>query len=379
MPTNVSIEFALAQKKYEDAKTLEEKLAALLEMQKHAPDHKGAENLRAEISRKIRALREKIEKQEEQRKKATGKALGIRKEGIGQIVLVGMPNSGKSTLLKALTNADVEVASYPFTTKEPVIGMMEYNKAQIQLVEIPALIEGSSQGKARGTELLGLIRNADAVALVLDANNALYEFNVLMRELTDADILLNERKPKIVIKKSEFQGLAIVGEKYLQMPKKDLENYLKKQGLHNVSVIISEPADYKKIDRALNKRLVYKKALAIIVDKFGNANIPEEIRKRMKAIVVGKLDEEEKKKLKEVLFELLDVVLIFTKKPGEKPAEKPMALPAGSTIEDVAKALHQDFYKGLKYARVWGSTKFPGQKVAKEYVVQNRDIVELYC
>ncbi len=379
MPTNVSIEFALAQKKYEDAKTLEEKLAALLEMQKHAPDHKGAENLRAEISRKIRALREKIEKQEEQRKKATGKALGIRKEGIGQIVLVGMPNSGKSTLLKALTNADVEVASYPFTTKEPVIGMMEYNKAQIQLVEIPALIEGSSQGKARGTELLGLIRNADAVALVLDANNALYEFNVLMRELTDADILLNERKPKIVIKKSEFQGLAIVGEKYLQMPKKDLENYLKKQGLHNVSVIISEPADYKKIDRALNKRLVYKKALAIIVDKFGNANIPEEISKKMKAIVIKKLDEEEKKKLKEVLFELLDVVLIFTKKPGEKPAEKPMALPAGSTIEDVAKALHQDFYKGLKYARVWGSTKFPGQKVAKEYVVQNRDIVELYC
>lgn len=278
MPTNVSIEFALAQKKYEDAKTLEEKLAALLEMQRYAPDHKGAENLRAEISRKIRALREKIEKQEEQRKKATGRALGIRKEGIGQIVLVGMPNSGKSTLLKALTNADVEVASYPFTTKEPAIGMMEYNKAQIQLVEIPALIEGSSQGKARGTELLGLIRNADAVALVLDANNALYEFNVLMKELIKADILLNERKPKIVIKKSEFQGLAIVGERYLQMPKKDLENYLKKQGLHNISVIISEPADYKKIDRALNKRLVYKKALAIIVDKFGNANIPEEIK-----------------------------------------------------------------------------------------------------
>ncbi|MCD6247340.1 MAG: 50S ribosome-binding GTPase [Candidatus Diapherotrites archaeon] len=379
MPTNVSIEFALAQKKYEDAKTLEEKLAALLEMQRYAPDHKGAENLRAEISRKIRALREKIEKQEEQRKKATGRALGIRKEGIGQIVLVGMPNSGKSTLLKALTNADVEVASYPFTTKEPAIGMMEYNKAQIQLVEIPALIEGSSQGKARGTELLGLIRNADAVALVLDANNALYEFNVLMKELIKADILLNERKPKIVIKKSEFQGLAIVGERYLQMPKKDLENYLKKQGLHNISVIISEPADYKKIDRALNKRLVYKKALAIIVDKFGNANIPEEISKKMKAIVIKKLDEEEKKKLKEALFKLLNVVLIFTKKPGGKPAEKPMALPAGSTIEDVAKALHRDFYKGLKYARVWGSTKFPGQKVAKEYVVQNRDIVELYC
>ncbi|MCD6478611.1 MAG: 50S ribosome-binding GTPase [Candidatus Diapherotrites archaeon] len=379
MPANVSIEFALAQKKYEQARTLEEKLAALLEMQRYAPDHKGAEKLRAEISRKIRTIREKIEKQEEQRKKASARSIGIKKEGIGQIVLVGMPNSGKSTLLKALTNADVEIAGYAFTTKEPKAGMMDYNKAQIQLVEIPALIEGSSAGKARGTEMLGLIRNADAVVLVLDANNASYEFNVLMKELSNADILLNESKPKIEIKKSEFQGISIVGEKYLAMPKKELENFLKRQGLHNVSVIVSEPADYKKIEMALNKRLTYKKALAVLVDKFGNATVPEEISEKMQVLLVRKLDENELKALKEAIFNLLGKVLVFTKKPGEKPAEKPLALPEGSTIEDIAKLLHQDFYKHLKYAKVWGSTKFPGQKVAKEYTVKTGDIVELYC
>jgi hypothetical protein len=99
----------------------------------------------------------------------------------------------------------------------------------------------------------------------------------------------------------------------------------------------------------------------------------------MQVWLVRKLDENELKALKEAIFNLLGKVLIFTKKPGEKPAEKPLALPEGSTIEDVAKILHQDFYKHLKYAKVWGSTKFPGQKVAKEYVVKTGDIVELYC
>lgn len=379
MPTNVSIEFALAQKKYEQARTLQEKLAALLEMQKYAPSHKGAENLRAEISRKIKIIREKIEKQEEQRKKTTARSFSVKKEGIGQIVLVGMPNSGKSALLKALTNADVEIASYAFTTKEPAVGMMDYEKAQIQLVEVPAIIEGSSAGKARGPEVLSIVRNADAIALVLDANNALYEFSVLMNELSNADIRLNESKPKIEIKKSEFHGISVVGEKYLQMPKKELEAYLKKRGLYNVSVILAEPTDYRKIDIALNKRLVYKKALAVLVDKFGSATVPEEIKKKMPALLIRKYSKEEIEELKKALFNLLDVVLVYTKKPGQAPAEKPLALPVGSTIEDVAEHLHQDFSKKLKYARVWGSTKFPGQKVSKDYVVQNHDIVELYC
>jgi len=379
MPTNVSIEFALAKKKYEEANTLEKKLSALLEMQRYAPDHKGAEKLRAEISRKIRTLREKMERQEEQRRKIAGRTIGIKKEGIGQIALVGMPNSGKSTLLKALTNADVKIAPYPFTTRQPEIGMLDYNKAQIQLVEIPAIIEGSSAGKARGPEMLGLIRNADAVVLVLNADNALYEFDVLLKELSNADILLNEKKPKIEIKKSKFQGISIVGKKYLAMPEKELEDYLKRQGIYNASVILSEPVTYRKIDLALNKKLAYKKALTVLVSKANNVHVPDKIERAMKTLTVSRFDSDSIAELKRALFELLDKVLIFTKKPGEKPAEKPLALPKGATIADVAKVLHQDFSKNLKFARVWGSTKFPGQKVAKEYVVKTCDVVELYC
>jgi len=379
MPTNVTVEYALAQKKYEEAKTLEEKLQALLEMQRTAPDHKGAENLRAEISRKIHKIREKLEKQEEQRKKISSRVVGIKKEGIAQVALVGMPNSGKSTLLKALTDVDVEIAPYPFTTKEPAIGMMDYNKAQIQIVEIPAIVEGSSAGKARGQEMLSLIRNADAIVLVLDAANALYEYEVLKKELSSADILLNVERPKVELKKSEFQGISIVGEKFLLMPRKELEAFLKARGFHNnISVIVSEPTDYKKIEMALNKRLVYKKAIAVLMDKFGQCLVPEEISRSMQAILVRQIDESCIAEIKNAIFGLLDVVLVYTKKPGGCVADKPLALPKGSTVEDVAKVVHKELYYNLKYARVWGSTRFAGQKVAKDYVLQHGDIVELY-
>ncbi|MCX8190013.1 MAG: 50S ribosome-binding GTPase [Candidatus Diapherotrites archaeon] len=379
MPTNVTVEYALAQKKYEEAKTPEEKLQALIEMQRYAPDHKGAENLRAEISRKIRMMREKIEKQEEQRKKTSSHAIGIKKEGIAQVALVGMPNSGKSTILKALSGVDVEIAPYPFTTKEPVVGMMDYKKAQIQIVEIPALVEGSSEGKARGTEMLGLIRNADLIVLVIDAANASFEYKILLDELKKADILLNVERPKVEIKKSEFQGISIVGEKFLIMPKKELEDFLKARGYHNnLTVIISEPADYKKIELALNKRVSYKKAVALVVDKQGNNHIPEEISKAMSSLLIRNLSEEMIHTIKEAIFAPLGLILIHTKKPSGPVAEKPLAMPLGSTVEDVAKVLHKDFYKNLRYARIWGSTKFPGQRVSKEYVLRSGDIIEIY-
>ncbi|MEM4598887.1 MAG: GTPase [Candidatus Diapherotrites archaeon] len=379
MPTNVTVEYALAQRKYEEAKTPEEKLQALLEMQRHAPDHKGAENLRAEISRKIRMMRERIEKQEEQRKKASGHAVGIKKEGIAQVALVGMPNSGKSTILKALTGVDVEIAPYPFTTKEPVVGMMDYKKAQIQIVEIPALVEGSSEGKARGTEMLGLIRNADLIVLVIDAANASFEYKVLIDELKKADILLNIERPKVEIKKSEFPGISIVGEKFLLMPKKELEDFLKARGFHNnLTVIISEPTDYKKIELALNKRVSYKKAVAIVVDKNGNGQIPPEVSSSMNALLLSSIDESNIQQIKDAIFSPLGLILVHTKKPSGPIAEKPLAMPEGSSVEDVAKVLHKDFYKNLKYARIWGSTKFPGQRVSKEYILKSGDIIEIY-
>ncbi len=355
MPANVTVEFVKAKEKYEKAASPREKLLALQEMKRTEPKHKGGEKLRAGISGKIAKLKKQIEKQKiQEKKRASAPGLSVRKEGGGQVVLVGLPNSGKSTLLNALTKVDVAIAPYPFTTKKPVVGMMNYNRALVQLVEVPALVEGSSKGKAQGTQILSIIRNADAVVLVVRNKR---EEKILLNELGRANILLNEKKPLIKVSPSEFRGITVSGEKYLKIEKAELIDFLKSTGIYNASVVLNEETDLKKIAQTLDERIVYKKALTI--------NSPWE---------------DDLEKLKKDVFNLLDKILIFTKKPGKNADKKePLLLKKGATIEDVARLLHKDFARKLKYARVWGSAKFPGQRVSRGYELKSWDIVEIYC
>ncbi len=381
MPANVSTAFAKAQKKYHEARTLDEKFAALREMQRSAPSHKGGENLRAEISRKMKSLREKMEKREEQRKKTAAKGVSVKKEGIGQIVLVGMPNTGKSTLLRALTNADVEIADYPFTTKKPEVGMIDFENARIQLVEIPPLIKGSASGKASGIELLSIVRTADAVALVLDSMHPLQQFSLLEKELGEVKIVIGREKPKIRIGPTKFKGIFITGKKFFKGSREDLENFLKLRGIFNASVVLRETADEKKLEEVLDRSIVYKPALALVVDRTGKGFNEEEISglsERTEVFRVQGIGPEEVQRLKESFFLLLGKILVFTKKPGSEKAEKPLALEEGATVADVAKVLHKDIAHSFKYARVWGSTRFQGQKVSRDYVLKNHDVVEVY-
>lgn len=379
MPANVTNEYALAERKYTEAKTDEERLAALQEMLRTAPKHKGSENLIAEITKKMKKVKERMEKKEEQKKKTTVKGIAVKKEGIGQIALIGFPNSGKSTVLKALTNVDIEIASYPFTTKEPKPAMMPFKGALIQLVEIPAIIEGSAEGKASGTEFLSVVRNADAIALILDSINLMHQFNVLQSELRKAGIILNKKRPAISVQKSKFHGITIAGEKFLKFPVDLLKTFLKSKGFHNASVLIEEPVSLEDFELILDSKVVFKKALAIVVDKHSLLQEDEfnKLKTKMQAFIFSfsleSLDE-----IKNALFDLLDLILVYTKKPGQPKAKKPLALKKGATIVDAAEAIHKEFKEKLKYAKLWGSARFQGQKVSKEYELQDQDVLEIY-
>ncbi len=356
MPANVTVEFEKARLAYQQASSPKAKLDALVEMQKLAPGHKGGENLRKDISRKIALLKKEIEKQRaKEKKKGSAPGIAVKKEGIGQIVLVGLPNSGKSWLLHKLTNVEVEIAAYPFTTKKPVVGMLDFKGTKIQLVELPGLVRGSSRGKANGLQLLSIARNADALVLVARGHE---EEQLLIEELKAAKILLNEKRPGIEIKQSKFRGIAVVHKKNLKIREEQLEKFLKKRGLFNVSVILNEAlTSLKVLDLVLDDTIVYKKSLTL------NA--------------FGELDWQ---KLKERLFKMLDKVLVYTKKAGGKAdMERPLALPLGSTVEDAAKHLHKELAGNFKYAKVWGSSKYPGQKVQKGYKLKNGDIIEICC
>lgn len=188
MPTNVTIDYLKAEKEYQEAATDKDRLKALRKMLSTAPSHKGCEKMRAHIRRQISKYKE-LAQNEGKTKKI--KSLSIKKEGAGQVVFVGLPNSGKSTLLSKLSKKVIEIAPYKFTTTEPVQRMIPFENIKLQGVEIPAIYEGFYESE-NGRQLFGIIRNSDLVILVLRDIN---ECSILKKEFEKANIILNsERK-----------------------------------------------------------------------------------------------------------------------------------------------------------------------------------------
>jgi len=377
MPSNADYRYAVAEKKFHEAVTDLEKFAALQEMRSVAPKHKGAEKLRAEISKKIAKLKTKIDKQESVPKSGAGHSINVKKEGCGQIAVIGTPNTGKSSLINSISNANLAVGNYEFTTTKPEIATMNYKGTKVQLVEVPALITDSSKGKANGIQLLSVIRNADAVVTVLEEDKAQEQLNILLNETKEVHIKLNQQKPLIQITTSKFPGIDITGKNYLKVEPKVLIEFLKSMSLQNCNVIINENADLKKISEVLDNRIEYKKLLAVITKGTEKKIELKDLEgKEVKYIYYSKENLDE---IKKEIFSLLGKILIYTRRPGEKEdLNEPMVLPEGTAVKEVANILHRDFAQNLKYVKVWGSGSFPGQKVSKEFKLKDGDLIEFY-
>jgi len=165
MPINAGYEYGEAQKKVAEAKNSEEKIRALEFLLSVSPDHKGTERLRSELKTKISKLKEKQEK--DRASKKGGHSLSIKKEGAAQIALVGLTNSGKSTVISRFTNAKLEIADYEYTTKNPEIGVMDYNGVKLQLIEIPPIFDGFYES-SNGPSYFNIIRSADLIVVIID-------------------------------------------------------------------------------------------------------------------------------------------------------------------------------------------------------------------
>ncbi len=181
MATNASLEYQLAEQAYFRAVTNEEKLTALQKMLQTCPKHKASENMQKNLKERISKLKAEIQKEKQTRKSSAGYNLAVKKEGAAQIVLVGTTNSGKSTLLKHLTNAQVEIAPYPFTTKKPEIGILDYHGVKLQIVEMPAIVNHYKDTE-HGKTYLSIIRQADLIILLF---NTAAEKLLLDKELHD--------------------------------------------------------------------------------------------------------------------------------------------------------------------------------------------------
>jgi len=386
MPTNVTAEYLAAEEEYRQARTIPEKIRALEKMYATVPKHKGTEKLRLQIKRKLAELRKELEKQQSQRK-GGGYSFSVKKEGAAQIVLAGLPNVGKSSLLNVLAEIDVDVADYPFTTVEPIPGMMKHKDVQIQLVEVPGLIEGAALGKGMGTQLLSVIRNADAIAIVVDlSQDPVKQMEIILKEFERAGIKINKRRPKVGIKRMPMGGIVINGAHLIQGDTSEVMKMLREEGIHSAEITVKEPVTLEDFSDALDESLVWRKAIIIANkgDAPGSKENYERLVKgygdRFKIVPVSAKKRANIENLKEELYDLAGIIRVFTKSPGEEPAYPPIALKKGSTVLNVAERIHKDFAKNFKYARVWGkSAKFPGQRVGPDHMLEDGDIVEIHA
>ncbi len=179
MATNQGFDFQKAEEHYREANGPSEQLKALQKMLKTAPKHKSSEKLNASIKERIAKLKTSIERQGKAGSK--GYSPTIKKEGAAQICLIGKTNSGKSTLLNALTGTNAEVAGYEFTTKKPEIGIMDYHGIKIQVVELPAVVK-NYEGSVMGPTYLGIVKQSDLMVMMFDT---VEDKNFLDKELAE--------------------------------------------------------------------------------------------------------------------------------------------------------------------------------------------------
>jgi len=324
MPANLPPHYFEAEKRLRMAKSPEEKIEALEAMLAIMPKHKGTDKLHADLRRKIAKISEEAE-----RKHATSRAsFYIRKEGAGQVALVGLPNVGKSQLLAAITEASPEVADYPFTTTKPNIGMMRFENIQIQLVDTPPVT-----GRDSRVWLNNISRNADLIAIIVDLSNQPTEqVEATLLELEDMGIV---------------PATADIQETTIGRRQRDMLIIANKNDLADLSINQSH----------LNSR--YGSRFPVLAISARESNGLEELRSG--------------------LFNALDIMRVHTKSPGAKvDLTDPVILKRGSTLKDAAESVHKDFRSKLKYALVWGSGKFDGQRVGQEHVLQDGDIIELH-
>jgi ribosome-interacting GTPase 1 len=375
----------------EAARTPKEKMDAMIEFLKYVPHHKGTMKLRGEMNRKIAQIKMDLE---DKKRKGTGKSSGgpklfIEKEGSAQVAVIGMTNVGKSCLMTATTNSKVLVTPTPFSTHEPVPGIMNYGDVQFQLVEAPAVMEGASEGRGTGHVTLGLARNADGVLLMVDlSRDPIEQLDLILEELEKSRVLVNKPSGRVTIDRRNA-GVALritlVGH-LIDCSMREVEDLLREYKIHDAIVKISGDVRLEDVANAVFETTIYKPAV-IVANKLDLKGAELNL-KILKKYVNGKLpivgmscqDKKGLEELGKAIFESLGIIRIYTKEPGSKAETgRPFALKRGATINDLAKNIHKEFLYNFLFAMVWAKRlPFSPKKVGLNFVLDDGDIVEIH-
>ncbi len=392
MVTNLPAEAKAAWAKVMEAKTPEEKLRALQEFLSKIPKHKGTENLVRWVRRRIAQLRREIElrkMKERSIRGGGGRRILIEKEGDVQLVVSGPPMSGKTTLLKCLTNVKVEPDEVPYSNVEPIPGMFIQDEIYYQLIKAPSI---NLENYDSDVNIINatLMRNADGVLLVLDlsSQDPITQFNRICEILKVQGIYLTKPRALIRIERRNIPGIQIIGKLVntsLDQVKKLLIDY----GIQGAVIHIEGEATLEDIEECIFREYVYRPCIVIlnkidlvdqeyvkyVIDSFKSRNIPTIVT----SLKYCKIDRRE---LSEKILKTLELIRVYTKEPGQTTySTKPFIVKKGTTVGDLARKIHSELYEHFKYAKIWKKDKYPNmfKRVGINYELQDEDIVEIHA
>jgi len=344
------------------------------QIHKHTEHHVGL--LKAKLA-KLKAEQERA-----QSSKQSGTGFELKKGGDCTVVLIGLPSVGKSTILNHLTNAKSRVAAYAFTTLTVVPGLLEYQGAKIQILDLPGIISGAATGTGRGKRVLSVAKNADLVMLVLDVFQP-DQVSTLIRELHEIGIRLNTRPPNVSVNRSAQGGLGITAAcKLTHLTEPTIRAIMNIYKINHGSVIIREDiTDDQLIDVIAGNRRYIPSITVLNKIDLVNPKYVDEVKTRIGGDIIPisadqNLNLEE---LKKAVYENLRLIKVYLKpRNGAPDSEEPLIVTAGSTISDVCNKIHRKVAGEAKYALVSGnSVRFSPQRVGMDHIVQDRDVVTI--
>lgn len=330
MPANLTPQYHKAEEEYRRATTAEEELKCLQVMLQEIPKHKGTDKLQADIKAKISNAKREMQVERSSGKKSHG--FRIPRQGAGTVVIIGGPNAGKSQLLASLTRATPEVAPYPFTTQIPAPGMMPWEDVFVQMLDTPPITADYMEANTQG-----LLRSADLALLMVDLGS------------DDGIEQCQEVVDRLAKTKTRLAAASSLDENDIGLS-------------YTRTFLVPNKIDLPEASARLD-----------LMHELFSHQLPE--------YVVSAQHGAGMEELRRAIYESLNVIRVYTKLPAAKEPdmERPFTLRRGSNLLELAGLVHKDFLHNLKFARVWGEAVHSGTPVKGDYVLHDRDIVELHA
>ncbi|KAK7827393.1 hypothetical protein U0070_026599 [Myodes glareolus] len=311
-----------------------------------------------------------------------GEGFDVMKSGDARVALIGFPSVGKSTFLSLMTSTASEAASYEFTTLTCIPGVIEYKGANIQLLDLPGIIEGAAQGRGRGRQVIAVARTADVVVMMLDATKGDVQRSLLEKELESVGIRLNKHKPNIYFKPKKGGGISFNSTVTLTQCSEKLVQLI----LHEYSILGSCYSEIFNAEVLFREDCSPDEFIDVIVGNrvYMPCLYVSGVAAQAALMMAGphwpccgmKLNLDY---LLEMLWEYLALTCIYTKKRGQRPDfTDAIILRKGASVEHVCHRIHRSLASQFKYALVWGtSTKYSPQRVGLTHTMEHEDVIQI--